>query len=863
MKKQLFILFLILLGYNLYAQFSDDFSDGDFLKNPTWEGDTGEFEVNIAGQLHLLSSGVDTSVLVTANSMTDGTEWTFWVKLSFNTSVNNYARVYLVSDNANLKGAVNGYFLQIGGSNDSISFMKQSGIQKEELFRGNFSCTNHSTNTLRFKVIHDSTGIWTLYSDDTGGINYIEEGHCIDTGIHSSSWSGVYCRYTASNSTKFYFDDFYVGQIRIDTIPPRIDSLTLTDSTGLTVAFSENVDALSAGDIHHYYSKKKGNPKVATPDPGDGKKVVLTFQFPFQDGTSDTLVITGIPDMWGNVMAETEIPFTNYKVKAWDIIMDEIMADPDPVTGLPEREYVELYNRTQFPIDLSGWSLEYGSSKKTFPSVNISPRRYLILTKGIMMNFYGPCVDLFTSYSTLSNEGTTLVLKNASGKMIHTVTYSIAWYQDPLKENGGWSMEMIDTDNPCGCRDNWRASVDRKGGTPGAINSVHAPNPDNVPPYPKRALFISDSIVEVLFSEPMDSVSINDSNQWRLDDTGYVPIGISAISPDYSSAYLNLPKPLKKKHIYSLFCKNPPCDCAGNLMDTVRRARIGLADSIFPGDIVINEILANPAADGKKFIEIFNRSEKILNLQELALGSFDSIQNLTTDLKPITEKNLISFPGDFSVLTQDPEDILKRYHCPDPDAFVQMGTMPSIARDEGAVVLARKNDGACIDRVNYFPGMYSDLLTITEGVSLERLNPLFSSDDLANWHSASENCDFATPGYRNSEFLSIDPGVDAVSLSPLVFTPDGDGKEDVLLVTFNLDAPGYLVNILIFDAGGNRIRCLAKNRLLSTEDGIIWDGRDDKYQKSPMGIYVVYIELFKPDGATGRLKKTCVLGGAR
>ena len=692
MQKQFVLLMLVSLAINLKAQFNDDFTDGDFTRNPQWVGDTGKFEVNTAGQLHLSASGADTSILVTTSSRVERTEWTFWVKLSFNTSANNYARVYLVTDNANLGNPVNGYFLQIGGSNDSISFIKQTGTHMEKLFRANFSCTNHSNNVIRLKMIHDSTGTWTLYSDDTGGTNYLEEGQNMDSGISTSSWFGVFCQYTTSNSTKFYFDDFYVGTIRIDTLPPSVDSLTLTDSIHLSVVFSENVGTTSAFDIHHYYSKMNGNPILALPDPANGKKVMLTFQQPFLDGITDTLVISGILDMAGNVMPETAVPFSNYRVKTWDVIMDEIMADPEPVTGLPESEYVELYNRTRFSVNLLGWTFEYGSSAKTFPGVIIAPHGYLILTKGIMMNFYGSFVDLFTSYSTLSNEGTTLVLKNSSGKVIHAVTYTSDWYQDAVKENGGWSLEMIDTENPCGCMDNWKASVDAKGGTPGAINSVHASLPDNVQPYLKRSRIISDSTVEIEFSESMDSLSIGDANQWQLNQDEYTPIGISAIPPGYRSAFINLPKPLEKKHIYSLSCKNPPSDCAGNLLDTVRQIKIGLPDSILPGDLVINEILANPATEGEKFIEIFNRSEKILNLHELALGLFDSIQNLGTDLKPISESGLLSFPGDFYVLTKIPGDILKRYYCPDPDAFVQMTALPSLDRDHGTVVLAREND---------------------------------------------------------------------------------------------------------------------------------------------------------------------------
>jgi len=863
MQKHVIILILLFPAVLVQAQFRDDFSDGDFKRNPLWEGDTAKFEINSAGQLHLSGSGADTSVLTTTNSLVERTEWEFWVKLSFNTSANNYARVYLVSDQANPEGSINGYFLQIGGSNDSITFFKQTGNNQEKLFRGNFACTNHSTNIFRLKMVHDSTGVWTLFSDNSGGINYVEEGHCLDTNISLSSWFGISCHYTTSNSTKFYFDDFYSGQIRVDTLPPSVDSISLTDSTQLSILFSENVDDTEARNINHYYTKMKGKPVTAIPDPVNRKKVVLKFQESFPDETIDTLVISGIPDLAGNLMPETEVPFSNYEVKARDVIIDEIMADPEPVTRLPECEYVELYNRTRFPVNLQGWAFDYGSYTKTFPGISIAPHGYLILTKGIMMNYYGPCVDLFTSYSTLPNDGTTLILKNESGKVIHSVSYSTEWYQDPLKENGGWSLEMVDPENPCGCLDNWKASVDLKGGTPGAINSVHASNPDTIRPYLQRARIISDSTVEVLFSESMDSSGLITENQWYLEEHGLSAEAVLPVPPAYNSAIFLLPELLEKKRIYTFSCRNAPYDCAGNRLDTLRSVRIGLPDSVLSGDLVINEILANPAGDGEKFIETYNRSEKILDLKGLALGTFDTLRNLATDLKPLAEKSYLSFPGDFSVLTKNPGDILKRYYCPMPDAFDQMTSFPSLNSEGATVVLARINDGSIIDRVSYSAAMYSELLTTTDGISLERLNPGLSSDDPANWHSASESCGFATPGYRNSTFLQVNPGEDAVTLTPSVFTPDDDGKEDVLWIGFALDDAGYMVSIAIFDAGGNRVRNLAKNRLISSEDGLIWNGRDDNNYKLPVGIYILCIELVKPEGKVLHVKKTCVIGGSR
>jgi hypothetical protein len=59
-----------------------------------------------------------------------------------------------------------------------------------------------------------------------------------------------------------------------------------------------------------------------------------------------------------------------FNERRFDLIITEIMADPDPSNGLPVTEFVEIYNRSQVPINLSGWILFDGSSR-ILPAVNI------------------------------------------------------------------------------------------------------------------------------------------------------------------------------------------------------------------------------------------------------------------------------------------------------------------------------------------------------------------------------------------------------------------------------------------------------------------------------------------------------------
>jgi len=233
MKRLLYcLIFLPLLAQ---AQVVDDFSDGNFTSNPTWTEDTAEFKMSTYSssswsqqpRLQLDGTIADISHATIATPLADlkNLEWNFWIRLAFGTSSSNNARVYLVSDNANLEASLNGYFVMFGDDTDdaldSISFWKQSGVTATKLIHGHIAKTSASRN-YRIKVTRDATGLWALGVDTLGQNNYLEEGTVTDNTFTTSSYFGVYCRYTLTNKTNFYFDDIYVGQQIIDTVPPEI-----------------------------------------------------------------------------------------------------------------------------------------------------------------------------------------------------------------------------------------------------------------------------------------------------------------------------------------------------------------------------------------------------------------------------------------------------------------------------------------------------------------------------------------------------------------------------------------------------------------------------------------------------------------
>ena len=168
MTRILMILFFVpLIGH---SQFTDDFSDGDFTNNPAWVGNIEVFEVDTALKLHLNDTIANSSYLATLSECIINGEWRFNVRLDFSPSTNNYARVYLVSDEEDFRGNLNGYFVKIGGQTgivDEISLYRQNGTSHTEIIDGIDGLATDNPN-VKVKVTRDTFGNWELFLDTNG-----------------------------------------------------------------------------------------------------------------------------------------------------------------------------------------------------------------------------------------------------------------------------------------------------------------------------------------------------------------------------------------------------------------------------------------------------------------------------------------------------------------------------------------------------------------------------------------------------------------------------------------------------------------------------------------------------------------------
>ena len=1115
-KKWLFFLISLISSFSTQAQLSEDFSDGDFTTNPVWSGDNSFFQVN-SNQLQSNSPGASTYILSTPSTLALNVEFVFDINLKFSTSGANYVNVFLISDSSIIAYTNNGYFVRIGSTDDDIKLYKINSGIVTLLIDGVDGSVNSSTNNpFRIKVTRDAVDLWTLTYDDGILGTYTNAGSIVDNSVNISSYFGILIEQSSAASAinNHFFDNFYVGVIGADLTPPTIDSVVVIDANNIDVYFNETVEINTSQNLTNYSADNGlGNPSSATRDVLDSSLVHLTFAVAFGNNVLNTLTVNNVEDLSGNAIINATKTFMyivivvpNYK----DVVINEIHADPTPQVGLPDAEFVELYNKSANAYNLLGWKFVNTTTIKLLPNFILAPNSYVILCNSIDTALYSSFGDVIgiSSFSALTNGGDSLTLLDDNNNLLDAVVYDISWYQDAVKDDGGYSLELINPENPCGGALNWTGSFSLDGGTPGTQNSVYDISPDVTAPQIASVVINSLTQLTVNFNETMDSTSLANavvtisngisvvsvvvqskpnkmvinvtpnldsstvytlqilnatdcSSNTLLPDSINFGIGISPLpfeiiitelfpDPDpsiglplfeYLELYNNSTKAIDLSGLkisdpsttsgfligklfpneYVIVCgtsavsqftpygnvigvssfpslnssddeiklinstgevihqvnyvdtwyqddakkdggwslemidPNNPCgeennwrastkwfggtpgtqnsifgsntdnaapvllgvyalndstvqlvfneitylgtaiinngivigsvqqqtskiyvlnlsnkltvqtsytvsisgvsDCVGNTANL--SASFSLPEQGLAGDIVINEVLFNPFTGGSDFVEIYNNSDKYINLQNWELANFDN--DSISNQKTITTDPYVLLPKQFLVLTKDAANIKQEYINAKEDRIFQMETLPTYNNSDGHVYLVN-NQNQTVDNFEYNEDMHFALLNDFKGVSLERIDYNRLSSDRTNWHSAAEDVGFATPGYENSQFHGVEI-TDGITISPETFSPDNDGIDDVVNISYQFSEAGYVANIVIYDSKGRLIKNLLLNELLGAKGTFSWDGINENNEKAAIGIYIIYVEAFKLNGDTKKFKKTCVLGG--
>ena len=266
------------------------------------------------------------------------------------------------------------------------------------------------------------------------------------------------------------------------------------------------------------------------------------------------------------------------------------------------------------------------------------------------------------------------------------------------------------------------------------------------------------------------------------------------------------------------------------------------ASSVQPGEIILNELLPAPFAEGSEYIELYNRSQQTLSLTGLALATRKADGSIST-LYPLSAITTPLEPGGYVLLSKLLSGVEAFYLISAPQALHEV-KLPVLANNGATVVLLRLTDLTVIDEVSYSPKWHDSAIKDPKGVALERLDPDKPTQDATNWHSAAESAGYGTPGYRNSQQLlpsSTQNGFER---------PYWSDSERSYLLRYQLADAGYRCRIWVFDTMGRRIAEIANLSTLATEGTLRWDGIGYEGSRPKPGIYIFYAELFLPNGTT-------------
>lgn len=847
------LFFYLLQASSLQAQVVEYFTDGELGADPPWFGDTADFRVNAEGMLQLNAAAAGSSTIYTANYLCDSTEWLFRIRLTFSPSSNNYARIYLMADSLGPAGPFHGYFLQLGesGSADALTLCRDSAGQYHTLCRGPDGQIA-SAFDLEVKIIRSRKGSWILYAKETASPEYLWLAGAVDSCIRTTRWCSFSATYTSSNTSAFYLDDLIIREVYVDTQPPILEAVSLANRREILLQASEPLEA-GALDRARYVLQPTGiQADSVVQDAMDLSHIRLLYNNVLPNGAY-RLEIAMWCDLDSNCATHLGDSLHIRFPEAWDVVFNEIMMDEDPVPyGLPATEYIELFNRCDRAFVLEGWTLHINQSLKYLPTIRLEAGGYALVTaRASGWENYPEVYPLFGM--SLPNEGGELHLYDEEGKLMAGLNYSKSWFKDKFREQGGWSLEQIDSERPWDWEENWAGSLDPRGGSPGEINNQAGILPDLTPPRVLRLYPVGAKKLKICFSEPMESEALETTENYAFLQDALKFVKARKGDALYQSVILEIDQASDSANIHQLRLSEKLRDLSGNPPDSLL---LSFGYPVLPqsNDIIINEMLFNPWPGGEDFVEIYNRTEKVFDLQWLRLCGRDPVSGEIEKVCQIAEDSLLFMPGAFRVLTPDGDGVLPFYPHSRAGSFTEIPTdFPSFPDKEGSLALALYS-GEIIDQWSYAEKMHSAYVGNPEGVSLERISTEKPTHQESNWMSAPWNNGSASPGRKNSQAKVQGTSESFFHLSPHTISPNGDGKDDYFTIKCLPPSAGSLMNIRIYSESGVLVRNLAYAQAMTVSEPLVWTGDDDQGNRLPNGRYVVLAQYFSADGQAQRFK---------
>lgn len=534
------------------------------------------------------------------------------------------------------------------------------------------------------------------------------------------------------------------------------------------------------------------------------------------------------------------------------VVISELMVNPSDELGLPPYEYIELHNTTNTTLSLHGWTLATKNTTARISDCELLPDEYLtVCGKAHLSDFSDYHPISATPWPTLPNSGAKITLRDGDGAVVDCVKYSSDFYRDKAKMLGGWSLERLDPYNLSNDAANWRASSSPLGGTPSSPNSIVSDVIDQLPP--SLVSIHADESGELIFIETSEPVDLLASS--IVVDGALCPVVASCLADDALDRFaLALATPLDRHKVYTISSIVME-DLAGNTAQA-DGCRLAITEPVAEGGVVINEVMSKASLAAHDYIEIYNCSSDSYDMHDICFGPMKNGE--LTDAHRMTSYCRPFFPGDHIVLCNDSLEVVSHYSPLHPEWVVgsnKFGNLPA----EGSFALALP-DGTIIDCLDYSDKMHSLQLKDMKDVSLERILSDASTNDIANWTSASELYGYATPTQRNSQNRDNKEDIATeIEMTVKVFSPDGDGVDDEMVLSTKFGDGAWSATLKIFSSAGELVAEPYSNTPMPVTGELRWNGKSDDGSSLSPGIYIVHLSAWQTDGKTHHYKKTCTL----
>lgn len=640
-----------------------------------------------------------------------------------------------------------------------------------------------------------------------------------------------------------------------DRTPPEPVNVTPIDQQKILVSFSEPLDPVYA-TLPSLYALEDRHPTEVMLQQNNSQ-VLLSWDFSFEAGLTYTLLIEKMVDLSGNQSTNKRIDFEfapPTRIAFKELVINEVMAAPRAGNSLPNVEYVELYNTSDRPIYIGGIQLANSRRVTTIPSAVLGQKAYIILAPRARtgeFTQYGDVLGL-TNWPTLLNTADHVKIMDDSGTLLDSLGYNTASYGGNSFSQGGYSLEIANPYLACHIPTNLKASEDIRRGTPGQVNSVYETSPDLSPPRFIRSVWLGERKVLLAFSKVLSNNLAVTS--WEVSPN----INVSSIKAgeNPTDILLEFEEDLQEGIRYTVRISNLR-DCTGNLLEEKEEVWVVVPSKPEAKDIALNEVLFNARTNAPKFIEIYNCSNKYINMKDWKLANLNSAGEIA-NRRILFHEDYILEPFSFLVFTTDAGRLKQEYPKSKEDRFIAYSSLPSYPISSGNVVLLDPEE-ELVEIFSYSDRMHHPLLRETRGVSLERLSVEFEVNDPSNWQSASSSVGFATPGYRNSQVFDGQEEF-GIEIQPKVFMPDVPGQPAFITISYKMEQPGKNASIRIYGVSGTMIREICQNAIWGMEGFYLWDGTDAQGRKVRPGYYIIWVELFDLQGNVRQIKKTAIVG---